>query len=284
MKNLRKLHLIIFKYFIWRKELENLDIKEIMRSKEEKRILTGKITGIEDEYYKLKGKYIPCAILWYGDVKVLLPITHLVQEKQSKSIIRGMLGAEIDFIVLEYDEVANIAIASRIDAMKLRSQMELPKLKINDTVRVRIVGVGIKHIVVDLYGKEAIIKAEELKHTFIVNCKDIYKVGDYLKVRIKKIDIENNIFELSAKEFEENPFKNIRKYISVDGEYTGTVIAFPKNNSGVLVQLDNTEVTVLTRVPARFNSFPHYLEKVLIKVTEIKEEKKFIYGYLIRII
>ena len=284
MKNLRKLHLIIFKYFIWRKELEKLDIKEIMRSKEEKRILTGKVTGIEDEYYKIKGKYIPCAILWYGDVKVLVPITHLVQEKQSKSIIRGMLGAEIDFIVLEYDEVANIAIGSRIDAMKLRSQIELPKLKINDTVRVRIVGVGIMHIVVDLYGKEAIIKADKLKHTYIVNCKDIYKVGDYLKVRIKKIDIENNTFELSAKEFEENPFKNIRKYISVSGEYTGTVIAFPKNNSGVLVQLDNTEVTVLTRVPARFNSFPHYLEKVLIKVTEIKEEKKFIYGYLVRII
>ena len=109
-------------------------------------------------------------------------------------------------------------------------------------------------------------------------------MGDYLKVRIKKIDIENNTFELSAKEFEENPFKNIRKYISVSGEYIGTVIAFPKNNSGVLVQLDNTEVTVLTRVPARFNSFPHYLEKVLIKVTEIKEEKKFIYGYLVRII
>lgn len=208
----------------------------------------------------------------------------MVKDKQSKSIIRGMLGAEIDFIVLEYDDITNIAIGSRIDAMKLRSQIELPKVKKNDTVRVRIVGIGIKHIVVDLYGKEVIIKAEKLKHTYIVNCKDIYKVGDYLKVRIKKIDIENNTFELSAKEFEENPFKNIRKYISVGGEYTGTVIAFPKGNSGVLVQLDNTEVTVLTRVPARFNSFPHFMSKVLIKVSEIKEEKKFIYGYLVRII
>ena len=168
--------------------------------------------------------------------------------------------------------------------MELRSQIELPKLKINDTVRVRIVGIGIKHIVVDLYGKEVVIKAEELKHTFIVNCKDMYKVGDYLKVRVKKIDIENNTFELSAKEFEENPFKNIRKYISVGGEYTGTVIAFPKSNSGVLIQLDNTEVTVLTRVPAKFNNFPHYMSKVLIKITEIKEDKKFIYGYLVRII
>lgn len=195
-----------------------------------------------------------------------------------------MLGAEIDFIILEYDKVANIAIGSRIDAMKLRSQIEIPKLKINDTVRVRIVGVGIKHIIVDLYGKEVAIKAEELKHTFIVNCKDMYKVGDYIKVRIKKMDIENNTFELSAKEFEENPFKNIRRYITVDGEYIGTVIAFPKSNSGVLVQLDNSHVTVLIRIPARFNNFPHFADKVLIKITEIKADKKFIYGYLVRII
>ena len=34
--------------------------------------------------------------------------------------------------------------------------------------------------------------------------------GDYLQVRIKNIDTINNIYELSAKDFEENPFKNIR--------------------------------------------------------------------------
>ena len=271
-------------FFLGGEKLDNLYIKEILRSKEEKRILTGTITGIEDEYYKIKNTYIPCSILWYGDVKVLIPITHLVPGKQNNSVIRGMIGAEIDFIILEYDNVANIAIGSRIDAMKLRSEIELPKLKPNDIIRVRIVGVGVKHIIVDMYGKEVIIKASELKNTYIVNCKDIYKVGDYLQVRIKKIDIKNDVYELSRKEFEENPFKDIRKYITINGEYTGSVIALPKNNSGILVQLDNTKVTVLTRVPARFNSFPHFNDRVLIKITEIKENKKFIYGYLMRII
>ena len=61
-------------------------------------------------------------------------------------------------------------------------------------------------------------------------------------------------------------------------------MAFPKNNSGILVQLDISQVTVLTRVPARFNSFPHFADKVLIKVTEIKKDKKYIYGYLMRVI
>lgn len=264
--------------------LIELSIKELMRSKEERRILTGKITGIEDEYYKLKNENIPCAIVWYEDIKILIPITHFGTEKINKSMLRGMLGAEIDFIIIDIDATANVAIASRLDAMELRSKIELPKLQINDSVKVRIIAVGVKHIIVDLYGKEVIIKADDLQHTYIVNCKDIYSPGEYLKVRITNIDIQNNIYELDAKCFIENPYKNIRKYITEQGEYTGKVIAFPKKNSGVIVQLDNTKITCLVRVPARFNEFPHYMENVLIRVSEIKEDKKLIYGYLMRII
>lgn len=264
--------------------MKELAIKELMRSKEEKRILTGKISGIEDEYYKFNKENISCAIVWHQDIKILIPSTHLGIEKASKSIIRGMLGVEIDFIVIEIDITSNIAIASRKDAMKLREELELPKLKINDSVRVRILAVGQKHILVELYGKEVIIKADNLQHTYIVNCKDLYFLGAYLKVRIKQLDIENRVFELSSKDFLENPYKSIRKYITEGGEYTGRVIAFPKGNSGVIVQLDTTNISCLVRVPARFNNYPHYLNNVLIRISEIKEDKKLIYGYLMRII
>ena len=264
--------------------LNELAIKELMRSKEEKRILTGQIRGIEDEYYKLKNENISCAIVWYKDIKVLIPSTHLGISKINKSMIRGMLGAEIDFIVIEIDTISNISIGSRKDAMLLRSKLELPKLKANDTAKVRILAVGVKHILVELYGKEVIIKAEELQHTYILNCKNYYTSGEYLKVRIKQIDIENNIYMLSAKEFTINPFLYIRKYIEIGGEYTGKVVAFPKSNSGIIVQLDTTYISCLVRVPARFNNFPHYLDNVLVRITEIKQEKKLIYGYLMRII
>ena len=264
--------------------MKELSIKEIMRSKEEKRILTGKISGIEDEYYKLKGENISCAIVWYEDIKILIPSTHLGISKVNKSMIRGMLGAEIDFIIMEIDTISNIAIASRKDAMELRAELELPKLKINDIVRVRVLAVGVKHILVELFGKEVIIKADNLQHTYILNCKDLYSPGEYLKARIKNIDIERNMFELSAKDLIQNPYKNIRKYIVENGEYTGKVIAFPKKNSGVIVQLDITNITCLVRIPARFNNYPHFLDNVLIKVTEIKQDKKMLYGYLMRII
>ena len=263
--------------------LNELNFRELLRSKEEKRIITGKITGIEDEYYKIKNEKIPCAIVWYEDIKVLIPISHLGISKQTKSMLRGMLGSEIDFIVMEIDETTNLAIASRIDAMNLRAKLELPKLKLNDNIKVRVIAVGIKHIIVEMYGKEVIIKAENLQHTYIVNCKDIYTPGDYLKVKIKTLDIENNIFELDAKCFLTNPYKSIRKFISEYGEYTGKVIAFPKKNSGIIIQLDQSNISCLVRVPARFNNYRHYMQNVLIKVTEINETKKLIYGYLMRV-
>ena len=263
--------------------LNELNFRELLRSKEEKRIITGKITGIEDEYYKIKNEKIPCAIVWYEDIKVLIPISHLGISKQTKSMLRGMLGSEIDFIVMEIDETTNLAIASRIDAMNLRAKLELPKLKLNDNIKVRVIAVGIKHIIVEMYGKEVIIKAENLQHTYIVNCKDIYTPGDYLKVKIKTLDIENNIFELDAKCFLTNPYKSIRKFITEYGEYTGKVIAFPKKNSGIIIQLDQSNISCLVRVPARFNNYPHYMQNVLIKVTEINETKKHIYGYLRRV-
>lgn len=264
--------------------MKELAMKELMRSKEESRILTGRISGIEDEYYKLRNENISCAVIWYEDIKILIPSLHLGISKVNKSMIRGMLGAEIDFIVVEIDTNSNIAIASRKDAMELRSKLELPKLKLNDIVKVRILAVGVKHILVELYGVEVIIKADNLQHTYILSCKDYYSPGEYLKVRIKQIDIENKVFELSSKDFIENPYKLIRKYITENGEYTGKVIAFPQKNSGVIVQLDTSNITCLVRVPARFNNYPHFLDKVLIKVTEIKEDKKLIYGYLMRII
>ena len=68
------------------------------------------------------------------------------------------------------------------------------------------------------------------------------------------------------------------------GEYTGKVIAFPKGNSGVIVQLAVTDITCLVRIPARFNNYPHYMDNVLIRITEIKQEEKLIYGYLMRVI
>lgn len=124
---------------------------EILRSKEEKRILTGHIIGIEEEYYKLQNKVVSCAILWYEGTKILIPVNHLGVKKENKSLIRGMLGAEIDFIVIEYDSISNIAIASRTSAMELRSRIELPKIKINDTVRTRVVAVARKYVIVDFY-------------------------------------------------------------------------------------------------------------------------------------
>ena len=51
-----------------------------------------------------------------------------------------------------------------------------------------------------------------------------------------------------------------------------------------LEKLDLADITCIVRVQAKFNNYPHYMQKVLIKITEINETKKIIYGYLMRIL
>ena len=262
--------------------MNDFSIKDILRSKEEKRILTGTINGIEDNYFNKTNTYIPCAVVWYGDVKVIIPINHFIKKSTNKTILRAMLTAEIDFIVLEYDSQNKIAIASRIEAMDLRAKIELPKLKKNNVIRVRVIAVGVKHIIVDMYGKEVIINASDLKYTYILNCKELYKVGNYLKVRIKEIDIEKNIYKLSAKDFEKDPFEDISRDIKVSSDYKGTVIAIPKDKSGIIVQLDNSQITCKVRLPPGENHYPSYKSKVMVHILEIKEKKRYVYGYLSR--
>ena len=47
---------------------------------------------------------------------------------------------------------------------------------------------------------------------------------------------------------------------------------------------EESVITCLTRVPAKFNNYPHFLDNVLIRITEIKEDNKKVYAYLMRII
>ena len=42
--------------------------------------------------------------------------------------------------------------------------------------------------------KEVIIKADKLQHTYIVNCKNLYSTGEYLKVKIKDININKYLY------------------------------------------------------------------------------------------
>ena len=113
--------------------MNDLALKKLLRSKGEKPILTGKISEIED-----KNENIACATVWYENIKILIPRTHLRRSKVNKPIIRGMIGAEIEFFVMEIDTISNIAIASKIDAIELRKQLEIPNLRVNDIVRIRI--------------------------------------------------------------------------------------------------------------------------------------------------
>ena len=98
---------------------------ELLASLRSKHVLTGKLEGVE-----MSESSGPRASLYYGDFKVLIPFSELMDDPASyrdmnpndvmRYLIAKRLGAEIDFVVRGIDQEANLVVASRKDAMAIR--------------------------------------------------------------------------------------------------------------------------------------------------------------------
>lgn len=92
--------------------MENLKfaMQTLYSSKENLKILSGKITALEIE--RDGNRKVDCAIVYYEHIKILIPI-HEMNITEERKYLRNMLGANIDFVILEIDELRECAVASR---------------------------------------------------------------------------------------------------------------------------------------------------------------------------
>lgn len=142
----------------------NFDMQKLYSSKENLKILSGIIVAMEVIEYQKK-KY-DCVIIYYGATRILIPIQELGIEKNRK-YLRNMLGSKIDFIVLEIDEISNIAIASRKNAMEIKQKIEFEKYFKDDIVKATVISIGIKHIKVNCLGKDVTLRIDDLAYGYI---------------------------------------------------------------------------------------------------------------------
>mgnify|MGYP007070203092 CR=1 FL=1 len=82
-------------------ENDNFIMQKLYSSKENLKILTGRISAMEITQDG-KEKH-DSAIIYYKKIKVFIPIEEM-GIKQDRKYLRNMLGARIDFIIIEIDE------------------------------------------------------------------------------------------------------------------------------------------------------------------------------------
>lgn len=227
-------------------------ILDLIESKKTGKILTDTITGIEQH------GNVKVAVLYHGDLKVIIPADFLIpsssvpksaenyQAAIGNSTIKH-LGAEVDYIVEEFDNENNVAIANRLKAMKAKQKhyyygydRQGNKLIYPDAYcEARVVSVIRNGVFVEVFGVEAFVKISELSYQRIVNTKDHFATGMTVLVKVLALDTsdkDNIKIAVSIKQAKENPASKALSKISVGNYYMGTVTMV--DIYGVFVSLD----------------------------------------------
>lgn len=260
-------------------ENTNFAMQNIYSSKENLKILTGMICALEVE--QNNNKKVDCAIIYYNHIKIIIPLDKMGLEKQERKYLRNMLGANVDFIILEVDELRNCAVASRKKAMEIKQKIEFNKHYQGDIVKARVISIGIKHIKVNCLGIDLNLKINDLAYGYIQDVNEFYSVDDVIQVKILEIDKENYKLKVSAKELMEDPYTNIRIFFTEGGEYIGKITGYAPN--GVYIKLMQG-VDAAAIIPIWMNKSPNINDKVVVRIYEIDEKRRKIYCSLLRII
>lgn len=251
---------------------------EIMASKQSKKILTGILAAVEN--FKVSDdEIIDCGVVFLGEFKIIIPAKDMNITRQDKKVIRSMLGAEIDYLIKQIDETNKIAIASRFKAMELRKNIELKKYKVGDKVFVRVTSVGRKSCTVDCYGVECSVPISEIDYGYIDDINKHVKIGDKIQGIIKKIDIENNVVDISLKEAKDDPYNILINSIKKGGEYVAEVTGIQPY--GIFLTI-REGMNCLCPFPNWSNFSPSIGEKFVVKIKSIKSDDRKINANLMR--
>ena len=230
---------------------EKNDLLDLTESLKAGRILTGTVHGVE------KTSHDAVAVIYHGAYKVIIPAMEAVKKPEDyhgipeaevhQYLLTRRLGAEFDYIVKGIDPEAKIAVASRLEAMKVKRKWHYYDIEREEgrflyegvIAEARVVSAIRTGIFVDLFGVETFIPLRELDYQRMMDASLHFSPGQRVLVKVLSIDRKdrNNIqVEASVKQTTENPcVAAIRKY-TVGDKYVGTVSMIDTN--GVFVALD----------------------------------------------
>ena len=272
------------------------DLLDLTESMKTGRILSGTIQGVEKA-----SEHNPTslAVIYHGAFKVIIPALEAVNppddyrgvepDEVHHYLITKRLGAEVDYIVKGIDVKAGVAIASRLEAMRLKrkqyyfaSDREGNHLLYSGVcAEARVVSVIRAGIFADVFGEEVYIPLRELSYQRVMDASGYFQPGQRILVKIlgvDRIDKENVKVTASVKQASENPYEKALKRYTVGNRYVGTVSMVDVN--GVFVALDGG-IDCLCSYPKRGR--PPRGARVTVRILGINRETNRIWGAITHI-
>lgn len=273
---------------------EKNDLIDLLESLRVGKILTGTIQGVERS-----SENRSMAVIYHGAFKIVIPAEEAVtppedfRDKNPADVMHYLLtkrlGAEVDFIVKGIDQEANVAVASRLDAMKAKRKQYYfgtdrdnnNLLYVGQCAEARVVSVIRAGIFVDVFGLEVYIPLRELSYQRMMDATGSFRPGQRILVKIlalDKTDKANIRLTASVKQSAENPYEKALRRYTVDNRYVGTVSMVDTN--GVFVALDGG-IDCLCSYPKRGR--PPRGARVTVRILGINKETNRIWGAITHI-
>ena len=269
-------------------EKADRDLVELTAAMKTGKILSGSLQGVEQT------KDDAVAVIYRGTFKIIIPAREAITPPDDyrgqpvadlhRYILTKRLGAEVDYVIKGIDKDAGIAVASRLEAMKIkRKQFYFGTDRDGNNylypgvcAEARVVSVIRAGIFVDLFGLEVYIPLKELSYQRMMDAAVYYQAGQRVLVKVISLDRtdRNNIkVHLSVKQAQENPYEKALRRYTVGNRYVGTVSMVDTN--GVFVALDGG-IDCLCTFPKRGR--PPKGARVTVRILGINRETNRIWG------
>lgn len=186
----------------------------------------------------------------------------------------------LEVIVTEFDQEKNKVILSHKDVQlaeenKVKQEM-IKDLKVGSVIDGTVQRIAPFGLFVDIGGIDGLVHISELAWERVEKPEDLFKVGEVVKVKIIKIDDENNKISLSIRETIENPWDEEIKNFTVGNIYKGKVTRL--TNFGAFIELSPTidGLVHVSQISKEHVSNPGDVlkkgQEVTVKIIDIKPE------------
>lgn len=254
-------------------------------------ILTGEVTGVDTNTFTVKNpktgeterRTIRSLVIIDYRVKVIIPETEIwaAGEERPDHVTRSLVGAKIEYVILEVDRAGECAIASRKLAMQKQRRRFRNLYSGQTDVRVpcRVLTAGPKRCLLECGGFDIPCTQRDLSYTAIADLREKYHPGQELEAVFKGFSPETGKPVISVKEVNPNPFDGAeirhpvgcRRQAVISGKYAGGIFCTMKDGVTCLCLYSNNHFDTQFAIG----------DTVLIHITHYDERRKLIYARIL---
>ena len=254
-------------------------------------ILTGEVTGVDTntvtfqnpETGQTERRTIRSLVIISYRVKVIIPETEIwvTGEERPDHVTRSLVGAKVEYVILEVDRAGECAIASRKLAMQKQRRRFRSLHAGQSGIRVpcRVLVTGPTRCLLECGGFDIPCTQRDLSYTAIADLREKYRPGQELEAILKGFAPETGKPVISVKEVNPNPFDGAelrhpvgcRRQAVISGKYAGGIFCSMKDGVTCLCLYSNNHFDTQFAIG----------DTVLIHITRYDERRKLIYARIL---